>query len=417
MIIHSQWPNACIQWLKKIESRPSYTTDFLINLILQKLARHTIAIEILNKLNCTKILIEKILCALSKLFINDNILKKCLNENNQLLDCLCQLLIQYSIITSNTIQIHQLLNDETLIILTNLLWSISFHESYQEKLKLNINFIHTLSNLATSSLLYTSTHIKTIPQYFQQQSHIMISYSHSNSIFCHELVEHLSNHIYVWVDYKQEHYNSIHSDDLWEEIAAAMETATVIILIVSKEYYDSKSCRQELSYACDTLKKRIVPVYAPNQKYKANGWLGIRIAGQKYIHFGRKTFTDALNELLSILTIDQKSMTIQNSSNKMISMKLNEEENSLKNWTSKDIQKWFNDNRIHNDLITLFADRFYTATALIVYARHLKQFYEDEYIQIKTNYHKTFNGKQLQTLDFITFVDALWRLREKHDPQ
>ncbi|CAF5075146.1 unnamed protein product, partial [Rotaria sp. Silwood1] len=149
MIIHSQWPNACIPWLKKIGSRPSYTTDFLINLILQKLARHTIAIEILN---CTKILIEKILCALSKLFINDNILKKCLNENNQLLDCLCQLLIQYSIITSNTIQIHQLLNDETLIILTNLLWSISFHESYQEKLKLNINFIHTLSNLATSSL-------------------------------------------------------------------------------------------------------------------------------------------------------------------------------------------------------------------------------------------------------------------------
>ncbi|CAF3802281.1 unnamed protein product [Rotaria sp. Silwood1] len=55
MIIHSQWPNACIPWLKKIGSRPSYTTDFLINLILQKLARHTIAIEILN---CTKILIE-----------------------------------------------------------------------------------------------------------------------------------------------------------------------------------------------------------------------------------------------------------------------------------------------------------------------------------------------------------------------
>ena len=33
-----------------------------------------------------------------------------------------------------------------------------------------------------------------------------------------------------------------------------------------------------------------------------------------------------------------------------------------------------------------------------------------------TNYHKIFNGKRLQTVDFITFVDALWRLRTEYDP-
>ncbi|CAF1084088.1 unnamed protein product [Rotaria sp. Silwood1] len=515
-VIHSEWPNACIQWLKQTGPRPSYETDRLINLILQKLAQHTIAVEVLNQLNCVNALIEsheqmkidyneedyscirfiqfithallieantikqknilhdelmchvleqmisfiisssqnglvfykcchisEILYVLSKLFVNDDILIKCLKENNQLLDCLCQLLTQYATITSNTTRVHQYMSDETLIVLANILWSISFHESYHENLKSNINFMHTLSNLATSSLLYTSTQIKTIPrdisslkkategilwnlkfsylpiskENLREQSHIMISYSHSDSIFCHELVEYLSHHIPIWVDYKQEHHNTIYSDDLWEEIAGAMETASVIVLIVSKEYHDSKSCRQELSYACDTLKKRIVPIYPPNQNYKASGWLGIRIAGQRYVHFGRKMFTSALHELLSILIVDQKSITIQKASNKMISTKSNEQETSLKNWTSKDIQKWFNDNHIHNDLITLFADRFHTGTALIVYARHLKQFYRDEYIQILANYYKTFNGKQLQTVDFITFVDALWRLREEYDSQ
>ncbi|CAF4310590.1 unnamed protein product, partial [Rotaria sp. Silwood2] len=58
IIIHSEWPNACIQWLKKTGSRPPYATDILINLILQKLARHSIAVEVLNQLNCTNALIE-----------------------------------------------------------------------------------------------------------------------------------------------------------------------------------------------------------------------------------------------------------------------------------------------------------------------------------------------------------------------
>jgi hypothetical protein len=245
----------------------------------------------------------------------------------------------------------------------------------------------------------------------------MISYSHSDSTFCRELVEHLSPHIPVWVDYKQAQHGLNHSDDVWEEIAGAMETATVILLIVSKEYYDSKSCRQELSYASDTLKKRIVPVYAPNHQYKASGWLGIRIAGQKYVHFGKKSFTDALNELLSLVIADQKSTIIPKSSHQTIPTKLNEPDNSLNNWTSKDIRKWFDDNHIHNDLITLYADQFHTGTALLVYAHHVKQFYRNEYVQVLTNYRKAFNGKRLQTIDFITFVDALWRLRDEYDPQ
>jgi hypothetical protein len=516
MIIRCGWPNECIQWLKKPGPRPSYKTDFLICLILQKLSRHAIGVEALNQLNCIKALeeskeqmkkghnkqeyqtinfiqcityallveadeikrnsivadalvchvldqivlfifqasknesliyegchISEVLCVLSKLFVNDDILRKCLRENSELFECLCQLLVQLATIANNDIaRTQKLYRDEALIILTNLLWSISFHESYHEKFRSNAKLMQTLSNLATSSLLYTNTQVQLIPYdlaslkkaaeailWNLKSSHlhlskekserplVMISYSHSDSTFCRELVEHLSRHIPVWVDYKQAHHSVNHSDDLWEEIAGAMEMATAIVLIISKEYYDSKACRQELSYASDTLKKRIIPVYLPNQQYRANGWLGIRIAGQKYVHFGRKPFPDAFNELLSIIKVDQKSTIVPESSHQMIPTKMNEPENPLKNWTSKDIRKWFDDNHIHQDFITLFTDQFHTGTALLVYAHHLKQFYRNEYIQILANYQKAFNGKRLQTLDFVTFVDALWRLREEYDPQ
>ena len=48
---------------------------------------------------------------------------------------------------------------------------------------------------------------------------------------------------------------------------------------------------------------------------------------------------------------------------------------------------------------------------------NLKQYYQNEYHQISTNYSKKYPGKQLQTIDFIHFVDVLWRLRENFDSQ
>jgi hypothetical protein len=533
IIIRTEWPHACIQWLIKKDTennfcRPSYEVDYLIYLIIQKLARHTIAVEVLNQLNCLKALddnkdqikkdhtetevdflnflhcmiytllteadgikqisllndnrlcqaldqlvsytiqashtelfcygcfhISEMLSVLSKLFVNDDILIKCMNENNQLFDCLCQLIIHFTNLSSNINRINLPHDDETLLTVTNLLWSISFHQSYQEQFRNNSMLMHTLSNLAASSSFYASIPTKSIPRDLcslkkaaegilwnlksssdsiskilnektdqEQQPLAMISYSHSDSTFCRELVERLSAYVPVWVDYKQAHDAVAHSDDLWEEIARAMEMASVIILIISKEYYDSKSCRQELSYASDALKKRIVPIYAPNQQYRASGWLGIRIAGQKYIHFGRKLFTEAIKELSAMVVSDQKQIVIssppvETSSSEPIPVKIPEEEKkllTLKDWTTKDVRKWFDENCIHNDLITLYIDQFQTGTALIIYARHLKLFYRNEYIRIFKKYQKLFHGKTLDTLDFITLVDALYRLRTEYDP-
>ena len=516
-IIASEWPNACVEWLKTSGPRPVFDIDLMICMILQKMARHANGVLILNQLDCMQVLkssktrmqeahtpeqcssihfiqsityalliesdeikqkamlndqvmskileqlidyiiqssqtdavvfkgchISEILCVLSKLFVNDDILQRCLEVNSRLFDSLCQLLIHFTMLNTESSKIYQAMNAGALTTTANLLWSISFHSSYQKRFKANPILMHTLSNLATSSSLYVSSKVvKSTPtdicplkqaaegilwnlkvshpikahKNAEEQSSVMISYSHSDGTFCRELVEQLSSHLSVWVDYNQLQHGGVHSDDLWEDIARAMEMATVIILIVSHEYYNSKSCRQELSYATDTLKKRIIPIYAPEQKYKAAGWLGIRIAGQKYVHFGRKIFNAAFEELVSLVNPDEKPGTVSCTPCAVDPVKPVEHELSPKNWTSKEIRKWFDDNHVHADLVALFSNRFHTGTALIAYAHHLKQCYRSEFMQILTNYHTQFNGKQLQTVDFITFVDALWRLREENDPQ
>ena len=51
-----------------------------------------------------------------------------------------------------------------------------------------------------------------------------------------------------------------------------MERAGVIVCLVSSQYFESKSCRQEFIYAVDSLKRRIIPVLLEN--FEPKGWLG-----------------------------------------------------------------------------------------------------------------------------------------------
>ncbi|CAF1575217.1 unnamed protein product, partial [Didymodactylos carnosus] len=97
--------------------------------------------------------------------------------------------------------------------------------------------------------------------------------------------------------------NISHSDDLWEQIVHSIELVNIISLIISTTYYDSKSYRQEFTYAKDSLKKRLIPICA-QKKYKPIGWLGIRIAGLTSIDFNNKLFDNALEELIDTISED-----------------------------------------------------------------------------------------------------------------
>ena len=90
--------------------------------------------------------------------------------------------------------------------------------------------------------LYGATQIIT-----NTQSKIYISYNWDDFKFCKQFVDQLSNatKVPIWVDYK----NAGWDDDMWDYIAPAIESATIIIVLVSSAYCNSRKNFQELSYA------------------------------------------------------------------------------------------------------------------------------------------------------------------------
>ena len=65
-------------------------------------------------------------------------------------------------------------------------------------------------------------------------------------------------------------------------MAKAVESASIVIPLISSEYQNSENCEKELSYA-DSLKKNILPVLLePN--FKSSGWLAliVRVAKLKF---------------------------------------------------------------------------------------------------------------------------------------
>jgi len=100
---------------------------------------------------------------------------------------------------------------------------------------------------------------------------IMISYCHDDNIFRGEIFDLLATRndaFEIWID--RTHIQG--SVDLWESIADGIEKASVIVCLLSNQYFESKSCRQEFIYATDSLKRRIVPVLIGN--FQPKGWLG-----------------------------------------------------------------------------------------------------------------------------------------------
>ncbi|CAF0845910.1 unnamed protein product [Didymodactylos carnosus] len=391
--------------------------------------------------------ISEPLTVFAKLFINDIILEyvltHCQAQSMSVLDFFCQLLIQFHL-RDNSDRLPKLS-------LCNILWSISFHDKYKESLKNNgqlMKLIQTLSNVpSTESGVCNQEPHQCIPKYLSsikkacegilwnvadvkllntpplitatqsQWPLAMISYSHIDLAFCQELVKkihQMTNELDMWVDFQHNHsyvdqdsrqHSISHSDDIWEEIANAIEIASVIIVIISKDYYDSKACRQELSYATDTLKKRIIPIYSSTvpTSFKPSGWLGIRIAGQNFVHFGKKHLDANVTELISMVK-DQEHLSSQPSKT-LVHQDNVVEENEY------DIHQWFSTNQIHPNIEMLFSD-LQTMSSLVLYAKHLKSYYKQEYDSLSEKYKQRYN-KPLDTVQFIVFVDALFRLHNE----
>jgi hypothetical protein len=234
----------------------------------------------------------------------------------------------------------------------------------------------------------------------------------------------LDNRLDVWVDFAH-----CHTGDLWQEIGEAIEKSHVVLFIMSKDYQDSKSCRQEVMYTKDTLQKRFIPIYM-GKDFIATSWLGVRIAGPQYIRFGKRPFDETIQELIKII-IDDKSTPsketkpppvtenkpIENNTptpskpienNHVIESGLKLPNKPVEKWTRKDISQWFDDNHIHRELIDLYD--FQHGMDLILYGQCLRPDWQIEYNDMKERYQQKHNA-QLYRDQFVRFVGAVHRLQ------
>jgi hypothetical protein len=260
----------------------------------------------------------------------------------------------------------------------------------------------------------------------------------------------------VWVDFAY-----CHTEDFWEEIAEAIEKSNVVLLLMSKDYQDSKSCRQEVMYAKDSLKKRFIPIYT-KKDFAATGWLGVRIVGPQYIRFGKKSFDDTVKELIKLINEDIKEQEsepkketkpppvveikpientnretkpientnretkptentnrgtkpIENTNRETKPIEDKHIQSDLKptskkpiqQWRHKDIAQWFDENSIDQDLIDLYDFRY--GTDLLLYGQCLRPDWQIEYNDMKERYQQKYNAS-LYRDQFVRFVGAINRL-------
>ncbi|UJR17652.1 hypothetical protein I4U23_004548 [Adineta vaga] len=381
------------------------------------------------------------------------------------------------------------LNQFACIALYNIVWSISFQSEYQEELKANKQLIDTIQRLAddersqmcdqykpralqsikkaADGILYNlhlETNVDTMPVVRSKRAPIgrsrspeqkdikdteissdkkkqlstndslplvMFSYAHKDDKFCYHILkelEQMNTTLKVWIDIQQ-----CAKGDLWEKIADAIENAEVILCFISEYYHQSKSCRQEFTYAVDDLQKPIIPILIGD--YKPKGWLGIRKAGMKYIRFRntnepkQSEIQDLIERVRTEITHD-KNIIINltapshyDTSKEVIQQKSPIEDihsttvvfPPITEWTTSDIRQWFYQHGIMDEIHDLF--RFQSGIEMLDYAQILVRNRDEQekiYTQIFT---QKYSGQLLPPHEFNRFVKAMEQLFKENSTE
>ena len=139
--------------------------------------------------------------------------------------------------------------------------------------------------------------------------HIMLSYNWDHQKLVERIYDDLTRRgIICWMDKKGDM-----KKDMAMSMAKGVQNATAVIVFCTKAYQQSANCQSELNYAW-TLKVPIIPVicdenYTEQQERSENmdpakwpcDWLGLRIAGNIYVDFRRKSsgsFNDCSEQLV-----------------------------------------------------------------------------------------------------------------------
>ncbi|CAF3025327.1 unnamed protein product [Rotaria sp. Silwood2] len=212
---------------------------------------------------------------------------------------------------------------------------------------------------------------------------------------------------------------------------------------MTKDYQDSKSCRQEVMYTKDSLKKRFIPIYV-KRDFVASGWLGVRIVGPQYLRFGKKPFEETVKDLVKLI-FDDKSE--KNSKHKVAKVpvtvplveikpdendKPNEESpkdnyddsnqsshellpllvpnpKPIEKWNSKDIADWFDANKVRCELKEMYD--FQCGTELLLYGQCLRPEWQSEYFDVREQFLKQYSTV-LYRNEFVRLVNVINQLEQ-----
>ncbi|CAF2807432.1 unnamed protein product, partial [Rotaria sp. Silwood2] len=372
--------------------------------------------------------ISELLIALMKLCTNDNIIDYILQQNQCQTLFLTTLKIFLFNIENKNIDDDNL-NSYVLAImaLANIIWSISFHDRYKNELIQNINILKKLEIFRENDTInyvlpqiYISHHMSSLrrtidgiwhnlypllPIKLENKSNnnrqmtysLMISYSHVNINFCQQLYDILSTipKLSISIDINTGKY-------LWKEISQTIEQSDLVLFLLSKDFFYDKSCRQELIYVTDTLKKLFFPIFI-DQDFKPTDWLHKRIARLKSIRFSDIDFMNTCEELLSMI-------------NEHLYMNISLVRNSLdiKQWNDHEVKQWFIKNHILPELYEFY--QFRNGNELLLYAQATLAFpWINEYERIRLRFGEKFQ-QQKQNLSrdqFLQLINALERLQKQ----
>ena len=135
---------------------------------------------------------------------------------------------------------------------------------------------------------------------FANKNRLMISYAwglapHENQCLAKAVKARLvARGFDVWLDIDQM------KGDIQDAMADAVTQSSAVIVLVTKTYKESGSCKSELTFA-NTQKKKVIPLLAETgYDYRVDGWLGFSLGARKCFDISRSNTREAqLDEMIS----------------------------------------------------------------------------------------------------------------------
>ena len=177
------------------------------------------------------------------------------------------------------------------------IYDISAGASLKNLPKFLNDFVEKCRNSKENSA-FVSENQKPDKPYEGDEPHIFISYSHKDMPKVFEVIRELQNHGFrVWYD------EGIDPASEWDEnIAGHINKCRYFIAFLSTNYVASQNCRDEVSYARDLGKERLL-IYLEDTKLPAG--MAMRLMRLQAIHkYKYKTSTEFYDKLFSAKGID-----------------------------------------------------------------------------------------------------------------